>query len=122
MKRAIFIIAAVIFISCNSTDSEHKNTPPDTLYTPALYVNLSGDVAGTFVYRITKDTSYFDTVNKSTAKLVYKRDTAYYIPKLFNLVDSSNKPIFDSTGKQKTVLQWVHDSTKFILADFNKKF
>jgi hypothetical protein len=128
MKKTIIVGAAVVSVigwalSCNSSSkSTFQQSKPDTTKTAAIFMGGTGYVEGGIVFRISKDTFAFDSLDTETIKKKWKRDTTYYIPQIVPLTDSLGKAVLDSLGKPQQTVRYFPTPNKNILEDYNRKF
>lgn len=123
MKKSILFLS-IFFAACGSTGvKEYHSAGADSAITIVLYITEDLTPKVDAVYRIVKDTFSFDTVNAETAKRVWEKDTAYYIPVQVPNLDSSGKTVVDSSGNIKKHLEFrLLRNNQMILQDYNKHF
>lgn len=99
MKITLIAAFLLILASCkNEKVKSVKDAKADTSAVLAVYVSLGGDrVEANQVFRTITPYLRPDTNDITKNKLMY--DTAYFVPGNALVVDSLNKPVLDSLGK-----------------------
>jgi hypothetical protein len=117
-KIIFFVIVSVLTFSCSQ--KEKKQTTGFNLEKkiPAVYFSETGTPYLDVVLMVTKKTVVFDT---SLNKDVIVVDTAWGVPKLVPVVDSTNNPVVDSLGNPVKTLAYFQKGKDSIFWQIENK-
>lgn len=99
-------ILLIVIISIGCQTQQENKTNPVIKKTAGFFINKAGYLEGGFFYYGVRDTTFFDTVNTTTAKKITRIDTLYFIPATYNLIDSMKNPLLNEDGKQRTTTRY----------------
>lgn len=122
MKQGLIFSALLFLISCGGKSISKTSHTNDTTWTTidAAINWQQNQYATTTAIRIVKDTLFPDPDDKT--KNISQLDTAYYVPRMEPIPDSTGKPKLDTAGKPITTIVWYQLPRELILQDFNKKW
>lgn len=92
MKQTILAIGILIFIGCGNKKNETTLPKEERQSIAAMYV-FGGKIEVGFLYRVIQVTTKEDSVTKKVNLVV---DTIWGVPRVFNRMDSTGKPMLDS--------------------------